>query len=378
MTRNRSSAVAVVATLVVAACQPGQATNSSAPSTNTGAPATAPSAAVSAGPTEGPATPIPELLSLTLDDGGPILTPADGPEDARYSLPAAGARARDGTYVLLIVWFFAEQGDARPVVTVATSSDARTWRVGRDPILAGLGVGLARPGPIPTALVELDDGSWLLYGWAEDVTHEGYVLNWRASAQDLAGPWELDRDRLLAQGGPGTWDSRTASVGAVQATDAGFAAWYEGQSPGSGLRGDLGYASSQDGLSWTKFDDPTTTEEALAESDPVVRRGVCGPGTERALFQPQVETTPGGYQMVFGGFGSSSERMALFGAVSTDGARWGCATPEPLLDAQAIPRSQGIHSIASFPLGDGRVAIIVESLGASHSDLWLATVEPLG
>ena len=115
------------------------------------------------------------------------------------------------------------------------------------------------PRPDPRWLVQLDNG-WQLYGWAAEATGPDYWSSWRASAPDLDGPWTLDNGRVpRAQGGPGTWDSQTAAIGAVLQTDDEFLAWYEGQPPGSNLRGDLGLATSADGLSWRKYDDPTTT-----------------------------------------------------------------------------------------------------------------------
>ena len=371
----------LVVALLVAACQARQ--ESAGPSTATPGSTPGPAPTATAGsPTDGPATtgapqtPIPELLRLTLDASGPILTPEDGPAGARYALPAAGTRARDGRYVLVVVWFGDEQAGEPPKVTVATSRDAREWRVRETPILTALGVGPSQPGPIPSAIVELDDGSWQLYGWAADTADQSSFASWRASAPVLDGPWTLDGDRILEPGPGRSWDSQTASIGSVQRTGSGFAAWYEGQPPGFNLRGDLGYATSTEGLTWEKFDDAATTAPELAESDPVVRRGLCGVGTSMAVYQPQVELAGDGYLMVFGGFGASGERMDLFGALSTAGTHWTCGTPEPLLQASGIPGSQGIHTIASLPLGDGRVGILVESLGERRSDIWLAEVTP--
>jgi hypothetical protein len=181
---------------------------------------------------------------------------------------------------------------------------------------------------------------------------------------------------VLVPGAGGTWDSQTASISSVQPTASGFAAWYEGSPPGFSLRGDLGLATS-DGLAWQKHDDPATTSTGFAASDPVVRRGICGIGTSLAVFQPQVELAPDGYAMVFGGFGRSREQMDLFGAVSGDGISWTCGTPEALLRPSGIPDSQGIHTIASFPMGDERYGLLIESLGEAHSDIWFATVRLL-
>src|SRR6185503_8804618 len=121
-----------------------------------------------------------------------------------------------------------------------------------------------------------------------------------------------------------------------------------------------------------KHDDPATTTADLAASDPVIHRGVCGAGTALAVFQAQVEAMGDGWLSVIGGFGSARDDMDLFGAVSDDGISWTCGTPEPILRAGDIPGSQGIHTIASLPLDDGSVMLIVESLGDGASDLWRA------
>ena len=138
--------------------------------------------------------------------------------------------------------------------------------------------------------------------------------------------------------------------------------WYEGQGPGSGVRGDIGYATSTDGLAWHKLDDPA------------IRRGVCGPGTSLAVYQPEVEAVPGGFIGTVGAYGVPDDEFAVFGLTSTDGRTWLCGSTSPILRQADIPGSQGIHALASMPLGDGRLGLLIESLGDKHSDIWLATV----
>lgn len=356
--------------VVLAGCQATTPSNpASTAAATTGVPSPEPS------PTEGAsAAPIPELITLTLDDSGPFIGRGDGPAGAVYGLPAAGARSRDGGYVLFIVWFGTE-GQNKVWITVSTSADGETWDVGTEAIITDLGVGDPDPGPIPSAALQLADGSWLLYGWAADATNPNRFHSWRASAPALTGPWTLDEARILAPGRAGMWDSQAASIGSVKATDDGYLAWYEGQPPGNELRGDIGYATSADGLSWTKFSDPASTSPDRAESDPVIARGICGAETLQAVHQPQVEPAGDGYLAVFGGFRARRGQMNLFGAVSDDGIAWRCGTPTAILRTEDIPRSEGIHTIASIPLEDGRLLLIVESLSAGRSELWRATVE---
>ena len=60
--------------------------------------------------------------------------------------------------------------------------------------------------------------------------------------------------------------------------------WY-GASDGDNFR--IGYATSSDGIAWTKYDDPSTTAPPYAESDPVLG---LGPGSFETVwvYFPQV------------------------------------------------------------------------------------------
>jgi hypothetical protein len=250
--------------------------------------------------------------------------------------------------------------------------------VGTEPIFTDLGVGVADPGPIPTAALQLEDGTWLLYGWAAEDDAGSSFSSWRASAAELEGPWTLDERQVLERGDPGAWDSMMAVASSVHREGDGYRMWYEGEVPGSEARGDVGLATSADGLVWAKWDDPATTDPARAASDPVIATGICGAPTAEAIEQAQVEGQPGGYMVVFGGFGAARADMDLFGSVSPDGQAWQCAGSTPLLRAADIPNSDGIHTIASLALEDGRMAVIIESLRGERSELWWATVEVAG
>lgn len=351
-------AVAVAATLLACQSTPTPAPSSPGPPASAGAGGSA----------------FPSRFSVEVADA-PFLRPSDGPDGSLWVTPAAGTRDRDGNLVLVIVWF--DDGSSAPRITIATSPDGTAWNVGKSPILGDLDIGHPAPGPIPTAILQLDDGSWQLYGWAAEDASGSALWSWRTSAPSLDGPWKLDAEEILGPGPAGEWDSQVAAAGSVLRTDDGFAMWYEGEPPGSTNRGDIGLATSADGLTWSKADNPATAGRPFAMSDPVIPTWTCGEATSVAVEQPQIEHDGDGYVALFGGFGPADDQMGVFGAVSGDGRGWGCGTRAPLLTGDALGDGDGIHTIATIPLGDGRLGLIAESLAADHSELWWADVTVL-
>ena len=361
---------------LLGACQPGPSASpapvSVAPTEGAAAsPTTGSSPAASTAPTAPVVSTGPSPFTVSLA-AAPFLRPGDGPAGSAWVMPAAGTRARDGTLVLVIVWF--DAGNEPPKVTISTSADGTTWNVGTTHIFEGLEIGFDDPGPIPSAIVQLDDGSWLLYGWASANAGGSDFITWRTSAPGLDGPWTLDGTELLAPGPAGDWDSFMVGAGSVLRSDTGYSMWFEGEPPGSSSRGDIGLATSADGLAWTKRDDPATTDAPLAASDPVIRTGICGPATSVAVEQPQVEQIGERMVALFAGLGPSTELTDVFGAVSEDGATWRCGSIEPVVQSSDLGEGGGIHTIATIPLADGSIGLIAESIVTDHSELWWATV----
>jgi len=203
-------------------------------------------------------------------------------------------------------------------------------------------------------------------------------FTWRATAPAPEGPWTVavGEDRVLPPGAAGAWDDETAAVSSVLAEGSGFALWYEGQRAGRSIRGGIGYASSADGVTWVRYDDPTTDTAGdptlHTEGDPVLGPGACGPATAAAALEPQVWPRGDGYLMLFGGSAGLDGQPDVLGATSDDGVHWSC-TGQVLLRAADIPGSEGIHTIQGATL-DGEPVILVESLTAGGSEIWLATV----
>ena len=303
-------------------------------------------------------------MTLTVVGDGPVITRADGPPAHAAVMPGTTAVGADGMILAFLVWF----GDApgSQVVAVARSLDGRSWEVGHDPLYTTLDLGFDAPGPVPAAALQEADGRWTLFGWGAVAARRTSFFSWRATAPAVDGPWSVapGEDRVLGPGERGTWDDETAAIGAVVRDGDGLAAWYEGQRAGRVIRGGIGYATSPDGVTWSR--DP----------EPVVAPGQCGPGTGLAALEPQVWRREGGYLMLFAGYAEVSARGSVFAATSPDGRTWSC-TGEVLLGATDIPGSEGIHTIQGVTVG-GQPALLVESLRDRGSELWLVSVTEPG
>ncbi len=346
--------------ILVVACQagpgssPGPAASSQDPASS-GEPNVSPTAAPSAPPV--PLASGPDM-TVTLVGHEPVITRGDGPPNADAVMPAAAAVDADGSIVAFLVWF----GPAGQRVTAARSTDGRSWSIDPTPIYTDLGLTLAPPGAIPGAALRGIDGTWVLYGWAARPADRTSFETWRATAPTPDGPWTIadGEDRVLARGANGAWDDQTAAASSILAEGPELSMWYEGQGAGRGVRGGIGYASSVDGVTWARRDDP------------VVGPGDCGPATAAASLGPQVWRRGDGYLMLFAGSAGPSEKPEVLAATSDDGIHWSC-TGKVLLAAADIPGSEGVESIQGTTL-DGEPVLLVESLSDGGSDIWLATV----
>lgn len=363
--------------VLVMACAGGPQ-SPSGPLVQTSAPGSSGASIVpsSANPSRSPVVLVPgPPITVKLVGDKPVIAPADGPPGRVAVMPAAVTNDADGTMVAFLVWFGSARGDQQ--VTVARSTDGRAWTMALDPIYTDFGMNLAAPGPVPGAALRAPDGTWILYGWAATAAEPRSFVSWRATAAAPEGPWMMGtgEDRVLPAGPAGSWDDQTAAVTAVVHDGSGFAMWYDGQRAGRGVRGGVGYASSPDGVAWTRHDDPTTGSAAdpakPSDGDPVIGPGDCGPATDAAALGAQVWRRSDGFFMLFGG-ARPDGKLDVLGATSADGIHWSCSG-EIVLHAEDIPGSNGIESIHGATL-DGQPILFIESLVGQGTEIWLAKV----
>ena len=131
--------------------------------------------------------------------------------------------------------------------------------------------------------------------------------------------WEkYTNNPVLQPGSSGEWDDGGFAGQAVlyDSNEGIYKIWY-GASDGNNFR--IGYATSSDGIAWTKYDDPSTTDPPYAESDPVLG---LGPGSFESVwvYFPQVIFDGTTYHMWYAGTNGNTDRVGY--ATSPDGITW--------------------------------------------------------
>jgi hypothetical protein len=119
------------------------------------------------------------------------------------------------------------------------------------------------------------------------------------------------------------WDDGFISPSNVLPLDtAGFIMFYvagDADYPSS-IFCQIGMATSPDGIIWTKYDDPSTTNPPYAESDPVLKVGDQGNWDDKEVWLCNVQKNGVDYQMYY--TGSQGSETAIGYAYSSDGIFW--------------------------------------------------------
>jgi hypothetical protein len=297
-------------------------------------------------------------MRISLVGDAPVLRGTDLGGTSYAVLPGA-VTIVDGTYQAFLVGFGNVQGDHGG--RHATSPDGTAWTLDdRDPLL-DLELELTDPGPIPSSVLRLADGTWAMYLWGVPGPGRYDWRIWRATAPAAEGPWTVDPEAVLSAD-PGAWDSAGVTFGSVVETDDGFLMAYDGASLLDSNSASIGLATSTDGVTWVK------------RSEPIIGPGFCGSFDARSVTQPRMVVTDGRFLIAYAGNGDAAAAASIGLAWSTDGDAWSCAPGSPVLDGSDVPGSDGIHTVALATDGDGGVHVLIESLvgGNGGSELWLA------
>jgi hypothetical protein len=237
----------------------------------------------------------------------------------------------DGKYHLFYVSF--KDLTTPQAIGYASSEDGITWtRAENNPVFIGDGTGFDAMS-INRAVVFVEDDTWVMYyNGSEQFGNPPFGPSiGRATAPAPEGPWTSDEEPVLTAGTARRWDGAYIFPDTVLSTKHGYLMYYSGLGIGLGM---LGMATSPDGITWTKYDDPATPNRPYDESDPVLKPGNVTEWDGEFAWGAGIQLTSKGYEMVYtgsktitGGFKGS-----LGYALSEDGIHWTKYADNPVFD----------------------------------------------
>ena len=134
--------------------------------------------------------------------------------------------------------------------------------------------------------------------------------------------WEKDlaNNPVLVHGPAGDWDDEFVGIASVLFDGSLFHMWFTG-GIGSASLYRIGYATSPDGVTWTKYDNAATTNPPYTESDPVLMPSAAGRWDSYGVEAPTVIQEGESYTMWYNGY-TNSFGARIGRATSTNGINW--------------------------------------------------------
>ncbi len=253
-----------------------------------------------------------------------------------------------------------------------TSDDGLKWtEVSPDPVMLTKDVPYARVAALASDVLVQDDGTWVMYFYTwntrSGANEEGEIG--RATAAAPTGPWIPDAEPILTAGSKGSWDDLRVSAPRVIKTESGYTMYYSAIQHNARFYTNIGMATSPDGITWTKYNDPATTDTLYAESDPVLTTG----DKKEFIGQPMVQQTPDGWTMLYRTAQGTGSGMKIGFSTSQDGIHWAYNPANNFWDVKSIPGSDSFWYTAAVYHDDTYFLYIEGSTNQQHTQIYVAT-----
>ncbi len=205
----------------------------------------------------------PDGLTFTRHPSNPVFTDDDKGFDA-VQVSDGVPLVIDGTWVL----YYNASGRAGPGPTIGRAtapSPTGPWKRLREPVLRSGETGAWDAGfVIPQSVIPVEGGYVMYYAGGTDQPGEPAMIG-RATSPDGVN-WEKHGEPVLRPGASGDWDDESLWGCSVLKTRDGWEMFYSGSHSGAVQ---IGYATSDDGIHWTRYDgNPIFT----LEEDPVATK----------------------------------------------------------------------------------------------------------
>lgn len=169
---------------------------------------------------------------------------------------------------------------------------------------------------------------------------------------------------VLTPGSPGNWDSDSVDESWIIQDGGQYKMWYSGQHwnpEGSIQNWEIGYATSPDGIHWTKY-----------TGNPVLMPGTSGSFDDKYVWRPIVVATGSGFLMYYRGAPQTSGTAAKAGfAASSDGIHWTktgvLSMPQGSSDWDAFSRSTGTLNLGGVIKADATYIMSYSSIKTQDS-----------
>ncbi|MEP7137271.1 MAG: hypothetical protein ABI904_20270 [Chloroflexota bacterium] len=295
-----------------------------------------------------------------------------GTWDDRYTDPGA-VIYHDGMFHMFRNGFRGFPAESE--VGYVTSPDGYTWtKQGDDPIIETKDVPYAKIAMYASSVI-FEGGCWVLYfyTWDSSSFPSSGVIG--RATECIIGPaiaeWKVDPEPLLKPGAVGDWDEKQVLAPHVIQIGNKYIMYYSGVGA-SGVQ-QIGMATSPDGYTWTKYNDPTTVDKPFVESDPVFTPGDKGAWDGSWVHQPRVFQTSNGWIMIYRGVSDKNgANMKLGLATSSDGIHWERYADNPIFQPSDIKGARQFW-FTNAVLKDDVLYLFVEGDISQTTQIYLAT-----
>lgn len=191
-----------------------------------------------------------------------VLNPgASGAWDAK-ALAFPSVVYKDGAYVM---YYHGQDSSNKLRIGRATSPDGKVWTKDATFVMEATATTTweAKAVSSPSVLFDADENLWKMWYTGSDGTtlRTGY-----ASSAD-GKVWTKNANYVVGAGGTGTWDSKRVVFARVHKEKGLYHMFYSGDDINNTFTYEIGYATSTDGINWTKLDDPVFSFSTTGQFD---------------------------------------------------------------------------------------------------------------
>lgn len=183
-------------------------------------------------------------------------------------------------------------------------------------------------------IIKLANGTYNMWYEGEDTTYYPDRMGLATSVDGIN--WTKNPVPVI-NGAANTWEHYGVAEPAIIIDGATYKMWYSSGSPPPNTVVSLGYATSPDGVNWTKH-----------TANPVMTAGPAGSFDEKAVLSPHVIKDSNIYKMWYTGWDNSPLNLNRIGyATSTDGINWTKFSSNAVIDLGTAPGAFDKYSCAS-------------------------------